>query len=93
MAEVTEHHIEIVRTARYYCVGEYDREGELWYVLHGYRQTASRFISRFESLANGSRTVHIARAYLFKLGAAHMLLLLGRAKSFFQGTFAPTVDS
>lgn len=57
MAEVTEHHIEVVRTARYYYVGEYDQEGELWYVLHGYRQTASRFISRFESLANGSRMV------------------------------------
>ena len=57
MTDVTEHHIEVVRTARYYCVGESGREGELWYVLHGYRQTASRFISRFESLADQSRRV------------------------------------
>ena len=37
MTEVTEHHLEVTRTARYYQVGHCDQEGELWYVLHGYR--------------------------------------------------------
>ena len=57
MTEVTEHHLEVTRTARYYQVGHCDQEGELWYVLHGYRQTASRFLSRFRTLANDSRMV------------------------------------
>ncbi len=57
MTEVSEHHIEVARTARYYRLGQCNREGELWYVLHGYRQTAARFLRRFTVLADGSRMV------------------------------------
>ena len=57
MTEVTEHHLEVTRTARYYRVGYCEQEGELWYVLHGYRQTAARFLRRFTTLANDSRMV------------------------------------
>ena len=57
MTEVTEHHLEVTRTARYYRVGHCDHKGELWYVLHGYRQTAARFLSRFTTIATDSRMV------------------------------------
>ena len=57
MLEVTEHHLEVTRTARYYRVGHCDHKGELWYVLHGYRQAAARFLSRFTTIATDSRMV------------------------------------
>ena len=57
MTEPREHHIEVRRTARYYVLGETESPTALWYVLHGYRQTAERFIQRFTALAGGSRGV------------------------------------
>ena len=75
MTEVTEHHLEVTRTARYYRVGHCDQEGELWYVLHGYRQTAARFLNRFTTLANDSRMVvapeALNRFYLGKEPGRH----------------------
>ena len=75
MTEVTEHHLEVTRTARYYRVGHCDQEGELWYVLHGYRQTAARFLRRFTTLANDSRMVvapeALNRFYLGKEPGRH----------------------
>ena len=47
-----EHHLEVARTARYWTVGD-----ELWFVLHGYRQLARRFLRRFEPIDDGRRLV------------------------------------
>jgi predicted esterase len=53
-----EHRIVIPRTARYYALGPTHGEvAELWFVLHGYRQLARRFVSRFRPLDDGSRLV------------------------------------
>ncbi|MGK7312260.1 MAG: alpha/beta hydrolase [Candidatus Longimicrobiales bacterium M2_2A_002] len=58
--ESSEHHIRVPRTARYRVLGDAEGAGELWFVLHGYRQLAERFIRRFHSLpgvASGARAV------------------------------------
>lgn len=53
-----EHHIEVQRTARYYVLGEASaRTREVWFVLHGYGQLASRFIGYCRSLDDGTRLV------------------------------------
>lgn len=52
------HHLEVLRTARYYTLGSPGKAvRETWYVLHGYRQLASRFLRRFEALDDGTRLV------------------------------------
>ena len=55
---VSEHHLRVQRTARYYLLGE-PREAvrEIWVVCHGYGQLASRFLHAFEPLDDGSRIV------------------------------------
>ena len=51
-------HIEVTRTARYWILGEeLPSPSEVWFVLHGYRQLARRFLRRFERLADGTRAV------------------------------------
>lgn len=50
-----EHHLEVVRTARYWTAGPTDGADELWFVLHGYRQLARRFLRRFEPIDDGRR--------------------------------------
>lgn len=48
----------MVRTARYWTLGP--TEGgveEVWFVLHGYRQLAERFLRRFEAIDDGRRLV------------------------------------
>lgn len=51
-------HIEVIRTARYWVLGsDVARPSEVWFVLHGYRQLARRFLRRFEGVADGSRLV------------------------------------
>lgn len=58
--EPTEHHIRVPRTARYRVLGDPGAAEELWFVLHGYRQLAERFIRRFRSLPgveSGARSV------------------------------------
>jgi predicted esterase len=52
-----EHHIEVTRTARYWTLGAEDAPTEVWFVLHGYRQLAERFLRRFVPLDDGSRLV------------------------------------
>jgi len=53
-----ERHLEVVRTARYWVLGEeVAAPREVWFVLHGYRQLAGRFIRRFTPLLDGSRWV------------------------------------
>ena len=50
-----EHHIDVTRTARYWTLGE--RAPKVWFVLHGYKQLARRFIRRFSALDDGSRLI------------------------------------
>lgn len=45
-----EHHIRVPRTARYRVLGDPASATEHWFVLHGYRQLAERFIRRFQAL-------------------------------------------
>jgi predicted esterase len=53
-----EHHLEVVRTARYWVLGEDARAPrEAWFVLHGYKQLARRFLRRFEALDDGTRLI------------------------------------
>ena len=58
--ESREHHIRVPRTARYRVLGDPSAAREVWFVLHGYRQLAERFVRRFASLpgvAGGGRAV------------------------------------
>ena len=50
MTEPAAHHLRVQRTARYYTLGDTAGADRLWFVLHGYRQLASRFIRRFAPL-------------------------------------------
>ena len=48
---VREHHLEVTRTARYHTLGEAGAATEqVWFVCHGYRQLAARFLIRFRGL-------------------------------------------
>lgn len=48
-------HIEVVRTARYAVAGGGPDTDEIWFVLHGYRQLAERFLARLLPLASERR--------------------------------------
>ena len=52
-----ERHLKVTRTARYWTVGDPGQGdgGEIWFVLHGYKQLARRFLRRFEALATDRR--------------------------------------
>lgn len=52
---VSEHHIEVKRTARYYTDGHLGPETkEVWIVCHGYGYLAEYFIKYFKGLASGT---------------------------------------
>jgi len=55
---MTEHHLAVTRTARYFAIGGSDGAGddanglrELWIVCHGYGQLAAKFLEPFVPLA------------------------------------------
>jgi predicted esterase len=50
MTTFREHHIRVSRTARFFLLGEPATARDAWFVLHGYRQLAGRFIGRFADL-------------------------------------------
>ncbi|MEJ2217163.1 MAG: hypothetical protein P8099_11165 [Gemmatimonadota bacterium] len=53
-----ERHITVSRVARYYTLGPPAIDAaEVWFVLHGYRQLAGRFLRRFEALDDGTRRI------------------------------------
>lgn len=53
-----EHHLEIPKTARYFCSGAAESDAnELWVVCHGYAQLASRFLRHFEPIAGDGRLI------------------------------------
>lgn len=70
------HHIEVPKTARYFTLGPTGEGlGDVWYVCHGYRQLAGRFIRRFARLDDGSRRIiapeGLSRFYVDPTERAH----------------------
>lgn len=58
MSDAVERHLEVARTARYWVLGEdVSNPADVWFVLHGYKQLARRFLRRFEPLADGTRLI------------------------------------
>jgi predicted esterase len=52
---MTEHHINVTKTARYYTLGELSvNTKRVLFVLHGFAQNAKDFIKQFEPLNDGS---------------------------------------
>lgn len=51
------HYLTVRRTARYCTLGGEGDVRSVWYVLHGYRQLADRFIARFSGIASPDRLV------------------------------------
>jgi predicted esterase len=49
------HHFETLRTARYHTLGDAQRSAEVWYLLHGYGQSAADMLSASSALAGGER--------------------------------------
>ena len=53
-----EHHLDVPRTARYHTLGDAGaRTEQVWFVCHGYRQLAARFLTRFRGLDDGTRLI------------------------------------
>jgi predicted esterase len=52
-----EHHLPVLRSARYWTLGDAHHDGEIWFVLHGYKQLARRFLRRFEAFARDDRMI------------------------------------
>ena len=53
-----ENRLRVGRTARYFTIrGDGEHVRSVWYVLHGYRQLADRFIERFRPIASGERLI------------------------------------
>ena len=49
---MTEHHLTVARSARYYQLGELRADTRrIWFVLHGYGQLAAYFLRHFEAIA------------------------------------------
>jgi predicted esterase len=51
-----EHHISVTKTARYWTLGHKDAP-EVWFVLHGYKQLARRFLRRFTPIDEPGRLI------------------------------------
>jgi len=49
--------LRVLRTARYYTLGDGTAPRHLWFVLHGYGQLAGDFIRYFGDLARDDRFV------------------------------------
>ena len=70
---ITENHITVQKTARFYTLGELNQNTKhVWMVIHGFRQSAQSFLTEFQPLANDS-TFFIApealnRFYIDKQG-------------------------
>ena len=66
---MTEHHLTVQRTARYYTVGELtDQTTHVWFCLHGFGQLAAYFGKKFTGLDDGRTLVVVpeglSRLYL-----------------------------
>ncbi len=70
---VREHHLPVIRTARYVTLGEPgNRTQQVWLVLHGFGQLARIFVREFEPLDDGRRLIvapeALSRFYLDPAG-------------------------
>ena len=54
---IREHRLIVRRTARYCTLGTGADARSVWYVLHGYRQLAERFIGKFRALESPGRLI------------------------------------
>jgi predicted esterase len=54
---ITEHHLTVTRTARYYTLGDPARASDIWVVCHGFGQLARSFIEPFRAIARSGRLV------------------------------------
>ena len=66
---ITEHHLTVQRTARYYTIGELtDQTTHIWFCLHGFGQLASFFSQKFTGLDDGKTLIVVpeglSRLYL-----------------------------
>ena len=66
---MTEHHLTVQRTARYYTIGKLtDQTTHIWFCLHGFGQLASFFSKKFTDLDDGKTLIVIpeglSRLYL-----------------------------
>jgi predicted esterase len=66
---MTEHHLTVQRTARYYTIGELSGQTtHIWFCLHGFGQLASFFSKKFSDLDDGKTLVVVpeglSRLYL-----------------------------
>jgi predicted esterase len=73
---VTEHHMRVPRSARYFTLGESaPHPKEIWVACHGYGQLAARFIRQFDHLDDGTRLIAapeaLSRFYLDPVGTRH----------------------
>lgn len=68
---MTEHHIQVQRTARYHMLGEPSSAKELWVVVHGYGQLARYFLNNFEGLESSRCIVAPEGLSRFYLDAEH----------------------
>ncbi|MBI3366638.1 phospholipase, partial [Candidatus Roizmanbacteria bacterium] len=58
LMEISENHISIHKTARYYTAGDFSKNTKnIWFVLHGYSQLAGDFIRQFDYLLNPSSAI------------------------------------
>lgn len=48
-----EHHLRVVRTARYHTLGDPAEARAIWVVVHGYGQLARFFLNKFKGLEEG----------------------------------------
>jgi len=62
-SEPIRRHLEVIRTARYYEIGDTDAiVDELWFVLHGYGQTALEFAEPFNAHSSAGRLIVVPEA-------------------------------
>lgn len=52
-----EHHLQVPKTARYWTTGDPEGADDIWFVLHGYKQLARRFLRRFQPIGHPRRLV------------------------------------
>ena len=66
---MTEHHLTVARTARYYTLGTFtDQTRQVWFCLHGFGQLATYFSRKFSGLLDAQTVVVVpeglSRSYL-----------------------------
>lgn len=60
---MTEHHLSVQRTARYYTIGELtDQTQQIWFCLHGFGQLARFFSQKFTALNDGKTFIVVPEA-------------------------------